>query len=86
MIWLAGYELQCRKKRQKTGIMEAKKLGKYSKPRKKTIITEGNLLLVKEKLDRNLTNVEIYKSIGISKSSFYMAKKIIDKRRLEKKN
>ena len=86
MIWLAGYELQCRKKRQKTGIIEAKKLGKYSKPRKKTILTEENLALVKGKLDRNLTNKEIYKSMGISKSSFYMAKKIIDKKLLQKKS
>lgn len=78
LIWLAEYEINCRQKRQKAGIIEAQKLGRYNKPRKKTVLTNANILLIKEKLERNLTNKEIYKSIGISKSSFYNAKKILE--------
>jgi DNA invertase Pin-like site-specific DNA recombinase len=77
LIWLAEYEINSRQKRQKHGIFEARKRGVYNRPRKKTVLTANNIISVKEKLARNLTNIEIYRSLGISKSSFYLAKKLI---------
>lgn len=77
-VWLAEYELISRKKSQKLGIAAAKLRGAYSQPRKKTVLTESTILAIKEKLKRNLSNLEIYRSLNISKSTFYSAKKKID--------
>lgn len=81
-VWLAEYELVSRKKAQLLGIAAAKERGVYSKSRKKTVLTESTLIAIKEKLKRNLTHLEIYRSLKISKSTFYSAKKKIDQEKI----
>jgi DNA invertase Pin-like site-specific DNA recombinase len=83
MISLAEYQITSLKKRQAAGILEAKRLNKYNQPRKKTVLTQDTINLVKQKLERKLTNQEIYVSIKISKSSFYLAKKTINQNNLK---
>jgi DNA invertase Pin-like site-specific DNA recombinase len=83
MIFLAEYQITSLKKRQAAGILEAKRLNKYNQPRKKTVLTQDTINLVKQKLERKLTNQEIYVSIKISKSSFYLAKKTINQNNLK---
>jgi DNA invertase Pin-like site-specific DNA recombinase len=77
LLWLAEYETIQRKQRQNHGIKHAIFLGKY-KNRKRSKLSNEVIEQIKNKLLRNLTPVEIYRSLKISKSSFYTAKQIID--------
>jgi DNA invertase Pin-like site-specific DNA recombinase len=77
-MWLSEFEVRNKKERQAIGINQARALGKYSN-RKKVKLTNEALEAIKKKILRNLTPLEIYTSVGISKSSYYVALKILKK-------
>lgn len=80
LFWVAEYEISSRREKQASGIKAASLLGKY-KHRKKSKLSEATLLEIDKKLARGLRGSEIYKSLAISKSSFYSAKKILESKK-----
>ena len=76
LLWLAEFQLKDAKEKQKIGIQKAKENGKYL-DRKNRKLTPNLLDKIKTRLETGRSPIEIYKTLNISKSSYYKALRLI---------
>ncbi|WP_394776598.1 recombinase family protein [Flavobacterium sp.] len=78
LMWLAEYQIRNTKERQKIGIKNAILNGKYLM-RSRRKLTPDLLEKIEFRKKQGRSPAEIYKTLGISKSSYYTALKLLKK-------